>query len=175
MNMQKLISAGLTEQDINEYRNAFHMFDKNNTGVISGETLKAFYAQFGETFQDEDVKTMVTEFTGDPKANQINFTNFALNFHAKKHTWLGAFGDAFDLIDKDGTGKLEVNRLKEVMKLLGEDLTDAEATAMIKQYMENNECHLTRPPITYGVSIVEGLLKEDSDLQNVIDKLSIVD
>jgi chromosomal replication initiation ATPase DnaA len=48
-------------------------------------------------------------------------------------------------------------------------------TAMIRQYMENNECHLTRPPITYGVSIVEGLLKEDSDLQNVIDKLSVVD
>ena len=48
-------------------------------------------------------------------------------------------------------------------------------TAMIKQYMENNECFLTRPPITYGVSIVENLLKEDEDLQNVIDKLSIVD
>ena len=48
-------------------------------------------------------------------------------------------------------------------------------TAMIKQYMENNECFLTRPPITYGVSIVENLLKEDEDLQNVIDKLSVVD
>ena len=163
--MQKLISAGLTEQDINEYRNAFHMFDKNNTGVISGETLKTFYAQFGETFQDEDVKTMVTEFTGDPKANQINFTNFALNFHAKKHTWLGAFGDAFDLIDKDGTGKLEVNRLKEVMKLLGEDLTDAEATAMIKQcgtrdsFMANLSSIATGgvgtvPPVSSGMSMM---------------------
>ena len=48
-------------------------------------------------------------------------------------------------------------------------------TAMIKQYMENNEWFLTRPPITYGVSIVENLLKEDEDLQNVIDKLSVVD
>tara|TARA_R100000781_G_scaffold82977_1_gene51082 strand:+ start:1610 stop:1906 length:297 start_codon:yes stop_codon:yes gene_type:complete len=48
-------------------------------------------------------------------------------------------------------------------------------TAMIKLYMEKNECFLTRPPITYGVSIVENLVKEDKDLQKIIDKLSIVD
>ena len=51
MNMQKLISAGLTEQDINEYRNAFHMFDKNNTGVISGETLKHFMLSLEKLFK----------------------------------------------------------------------------------------------------------------------------
>ena len=88
MNMQKLMNAGLSEQDINDYRSAFQMFDKNNTGVISGESLKAFYAQFGSNFSDEDVKTMVTEFTGDSKAQQINFMNFAMNFHTKKTSWL---------------------------------------------------------------------------------------
>ena len=133
MNMQKLMNAGLSEQDINDYRSAFQMFDKNNTGVISGETLKAFYAQFGSNFSDEDVKTMVEEFTGDPKANQINFMNFAMNFHTKKTSWLGAFGDAFDLIDKDRTGKLEAHRLQEVMSMLGEELSDEEARVMIEK------------------------------------------
>ena len=133
MNMQKLMNAGLSEQDINDYRSAFQMFDKNNTGVISGETLKAFYAQFGSNFSDEDVKTMVEEFTGDPKANQINFMNFAMNFHTKKTSWLGAFGDAFDLIDKDRTGKLEAHRLQEVMSMLGEELSDEEARVMVEK------------------------------------------
>ena len=129
--MQKLMNAGLSEQDINEYRAAFQMFDKNNTGVITGESLKAFYAQFGSNFSNEDVKTMVEEFTGDSKAHQINFMSFAMNFHTKKTSWLGAFGDAFDLIDKDRTGKLEANRLQEVMSMLGEDLSDEEARVMI--------------------------------------------
>ena len=133
MDMQKLMNAGLSEQDINDYRSAFQMFDKNNTGVISGETLKAFYAQFGSNFSDEDVKTMVEEFTGDPKANQINFMNFAMNFHTKKTSWLGAFGDAFDLIDKDRTGKLDAHRLQEVMSMLGEELSDEEARVMVEK------------------------------------------
>ena len=131
--MQKLMNAGLSEQDINDYRSAFQMFDKNNTGVISGESLKAFYAQFGSNFSDEDVKTMVTEFTGDSKAQQINFMNFAMNFHTKKTSWLGAFGDAFDLIDKDRTGKLEAHRLQEVMSMLGEELSDEEARVMVEK------------------------------------------
>eukprot|EP00943_MAST-04B_sp_MAST-4B-sp1_P003282 g3282.t1 len=152
MNMQKLLSAGLSEKDINEYRSAFQMFDKTNAGVINGESLKVFYSQFGENFNDEDVKTMVTEFTGDPNATQINFTSFALNFHTKKSTWLGAFGDAFDLIDKDGTGRLEVNRLKEVMALLGEEITDAEAKVMIEKCSTRDSFMSTLSSIATGGS-----------------------
>lgn len=48
-------------------------------------------------------------------------------------------------------------------------------TAMIKLYMENNGSKLARSPITYGVSVIKSLLEEDEDLQNVIDKLSVVD
>ena len=48
-------------------------------------------------------------------------------------------------------------------------------TAMIKLYMENNGSSLNRSPITHGISVIESKIKEDADLQLVIDKLSILD
>lgn len=47
--------------------------------------------------------------------------------------------------------------------------------AMIMQYMRNNGSQLQRSPITYGVSAIEKQLEEDRDLQEVINKLSVVD
>ena len=47
--------------------------------------------------------------------------------------------------------------------------------AIIMQYMRNNGSQLQRSPITYGVSAIEKQLEEDRDLQEVINKLSVVD
>tara|TARA_R100001369_G_C3239710_1_gene153865 strand:- start:329 stop:625 length:297 start_codon:yes stop_codon:yes gene_type:complete len=44
----------------------------------------------------------------------------------------------------------------------------------IMQYMKNNDNQLQRSPITHGVSAIEKQLLEDSDLNEIINKLSIV-
>ena len=47
---------------------------------------------------------------------------------------------------------------------------------MIQQYMENNGLKFSRSPITYGIKVIDSLLKDgDDDFQKVIDKLSRVD
>lgn len=48
------------------------------------------------------------------------------------------------------------------------------STSMVMQYMRNNGSQLQRSPITYGISMVEKKLKDDSDLNEIINKLSIV-
>tara|TARA_R110000764_G_scaffold224859_1_gene314175 strand:+ start:91 stop:336 length:246 start_codon:yes stop_codon:yes gene_type:complete len=49
-------------------------------------------------------------------------------------------------------------------------------TQMIQQYMENNGLKFSRSPITYGIKVIDSLLKDgDDDFQKVIDKLSRVD
>ena len=132
MNTTKLLNAGLSEVDINDYRAAFSIFDTHLTSTINVQNLKAFYARFGKTFSDEDAATMIHEFTGDMSATQINFTNFALNMHQKKSQWGGAFSDAFDIIDKSGSGTLNAEDLKDVMAQLGEQLTDEAAAEMLR-------------------------------------------
>jgi calmodulin len=40
---------------------------------------------------------------------------------------------AFDVFDKDGSGTISADELRQVMKSLGENLTDAEIDEMIKE------------------------------------------
>ena len=49
------------------------------------------------------------------------------------------------------------------------------STNMIKKYLENNGSDLAKSPIIYGISQIEKKLEEDRDLQEVINKLSVVD
>jgi Ca2+-binding EF-hand superfamily protein len=74
---------------------------------------------------------MISEFAGDGKT-MIDFQTFATKMNGKKDMWGSAFGDAFDLIDSDKTGKISKEKLKAVMLTLGEKLTDEEAEEMVK-------------------------------------------
>ena len=84
-----------------------------------------------------------------------------------KHTGLSRE----DFFSKSQNGEIVLARQTMFYLCSNRGLT----TAMIKQYMENNGSKLARSPITYGVSAIEKLLDEDSDMQQIINKLSIVD
>ena len=82
--LEKLKKEGLTEEEIDEYRIAFCVFDTEGRGVISGRHLKETYGKLGVTFSDEDIKTMMKEFCGGDDVTQIEFPTFAITLHKKK-------------------------------------------------------------------------------------------
>jgi len=49
---------------------------------------------------------------------------------------------AFRVFDIDGDGLINANELRQTMYHLGEDLTDADVTAMIKLVDRNNDGHV---------------------------------
>jgi calmodulin len=130
--MATIAVPGLSPAEVNDMKAAFTIFDRNLKGGITKQTLTAFYAQFGLALSPEDVDAMLSEFTGDPNKKIIDFQTFAKKMHEKKNMWASAFGDAFDMIDDKKTGKITAPRLKQVMGILGEKLTDEEAEEMIK-------------------------------------------
>ena len=125
--MATIAVPGLSPAEVNDMKAAFTIFDRNLKGGITKQTLTAFYAQFGLALSPEDVDAMLSEFTGDPNKKIIDFQTFAKKMHEKKNMWASAFGDAFDMIDDKKTGKITAPRLKQVMGILGEKLTDEEA------------------------------------------------
>ena len=52
---------------------------------------------------------------------------------------IAEFRDAFILYDKDGDGQITIKELSEVLKILGQILTEQEIQAMIKQEGENEK------------------------------------
>ena len=129
--MASITVPGLKPAEVEDMKAAFTCFDKNLRGGLNKTTLATFYKQFGKELSDEDLTAMISEFTGDNKT-MIDFPTFAIKMNEKKSMWGSAFGDAFDLIDADKTGKITKERLQQVMMLLGEKLTDEEAEEMIK-------------------------------------------
>ena len=130
--MASISVPGLKPEEVNDMKAAFTIFDRNLKGGITKQTLTTFYGQFGLTLSPEDLDAMLSEFTGDPNKKIIDFKTFAKKMHEKQNMWASAFGDAFDLIDDKKTGNITAARLKQVMGILGEKLTDEEAEEMIK-------------------------------------------
>lgn len=47
--------------------------------------------------------------------------------------------EAFNIFDRDGSGTINADELRQVMKALGEDLSDAEIDEMIKEADKNGD------------------------------------
>lgn len=124
---------GLPEALLQEIRDTFEFFDKNGDGSISTEELGAVIKSLtGTAPPAEELQQMIREVDEDGDGS-LDFDEFVGLFAAMQ-----GGGDprqdlreAFAAFDKDGDGFITRTEIKEVMALLGEDMTDAAIDAMI--------------------------------------------
>jgi centrin-1 len=125
---------GINEEEIEELREAFNLFDTNGDGSIDPKELKAAMQSLGFEGKNHTVAQMINDIdkngTGD-----IDFEEF-LDLMTVK------LGDSdtpedvkkvFDLFDDDKTGFITIQNLKRVSKDLGESMSDAELLEMIER------------------------------------------
>lgn len=125
---------GLNEQEIEELREAFDLFDTDGSGTIDPTELKTAMESLGFKAQNETVFQLINDIdkngTGD-----IDFEEF-LDLMTMK---LGEgeteedIRKVFDLFDDDKSGYITLQNLKRVTKDLGENMTDAELLEMIER------------------------------------------
>merc|ERR1711865_44052 len=100
---KKKAKGGLTEEQIEEIREAFNLFDADNSGAIDVRELKAamralgFEVKMGEKDTHEDIEKV------------------------------------FKLFDDDNTGKISLRNLRRVAQELGENIDEEELQDMINQ------------------------------------------
>lgn len=124
----------LTDDQIQEFREAFSLFDKDGDGKITRQELGTVMKSLGQKPTDNELKDMINEVDIDGNET-IDFQEF-LTMMANKikdGDQEEELREAFRVFDKDGNGLISAAELKFVMANLGEKLTDDEVDEMIKE------------------------------------------
>jgi Ca2+-binding EF-hand superfamily protein len=151
----------LTEEQKQEIREAFDLFDTDGSGTIDAKELKVAMRALGFEPKKEEIKKMISDIDKDGSGT-IDFNEFLemmtakmVCFDALSHFDVALPDEhfcimltcslqserdpmeeiikAFRLFDDDETGKISFRNLKRVAKELGENMTDEELQEMIDE------------------------------------------
>eukprot|EP01147_Barroeca_monosierra_P000917 gene917-4178_t len=121
---------------IQEFREAFALFDKRGDGNIRVGDLGTVLRALGQNPTEEDVKKIQAEF--DPDGNndrRINFEEFLPILERvkekKPHGTQTDYIEGLRIFDKDGNGTISAAELRHVLTSLGEKLTDDDVDALL--------------------------------------------
>ena len=137
VNDVKTISSnhpGLSDDEVEELRQAFDLFDTDGGGTIDPKELRAAMRSLGLETKNQTVYQMIQDIDKDAKG-EIDFDEF-MELMTSKLAGSDTEEDVqkiFELFDDDQTGFITLHNLKRVANELGERMNDAELLEMIER------------------------------------------
>lgn len=128
------MSQNLTEEQITEFKEAFALFDKDNSGSISSNELATVMRSLGLSPSESEVTDLMNEIDVDGN-HKIEFSEFLalMSRQLKSNDSEQELLEAFKVFDKNGDGLISAAELKHVLTSIGEKLTDAEVDEMLRE------------------------------------------
>ena len=123
-----------------EYTQAFEVFDKDKDGFVTRQELKTIMRSLGQNPSEDDIEEMMVtaDANQDGKISYDEFMTLISN-QIKSSEDVDEMSEAFAVFDVDKDGFITKSELRQVMNRLGENLTDAQLTAMIKEADTDND------------------------------------
>ena len=130
---------GLTEEEIEEIREAFSMFDTEGTGRIDPKELKAAMHSLGFEKKSPTVYEMICDL--EDAGGDVDFNQFlaAISNKLGNRETRDGINKIFDLFDDDKTGTISIANIRRVAKELGETMNFEELKEMISRASSNGE------------------------------------
>merc|ERR1712072_1540469 len=125
----------LTEEQVEECREAFEMFDMDRSGAIDVRELKAAIKALGMDVSAEELKKMVSDVDKDGNGT-IEFPEFLGMMTAKmsQNASEEEIAKCFKLFDHDATGMITLKNLFHARSILGmDDVSDSQLENMLRQ------------------------------------------
>ena len=132
--------AELTEEQKQEIKEAFDLFDTEKQGTVDYHELKVALRALGFDVKKNDILAIMKEYDKQEKG-RLEYADFVEIF-AKKISERDPTAEivkAFKLFDEDKRGKIGLKNLRRVAKELGENLTDEELQAMIDEFDKDQD------------------------------------
>ncbi|CAD8147251.1 unnamed protein product [Paramecium octaurelia] len=128
---------GLTEDEIEEIKEAFNLFDTEGTGRVDPRELKAAMQSLGFDQKNPTIFNMIAELENE--GTDIDFDQFldAITSKLGNRESRDGINKIFDLFDDDGSNSINLNNLKRVAKELGETMTAEELGEMLERAASN--------------------------------------
>ncbi|KAH7126119.1 complex of Cambr and Cam [Dactylonectria macrodidyma] len=127
------MAASFSEQQIAEFKKAFSVFDADGNGQVTASEIGTVLRSLGQNLSDAELEGMVNGIDVD-KNGSIDFNEFLTIMAAKKENndLQEDLLDAFKTFDKDGSGTISRDEIRQVMLSLGENLTDDDINEMLQ-------------------------------------------
>jgi len=126
--------VALTDEQKQEIKEAFDLFDTDGSGSIDAKELKVAMRALGFEPKKEEIRSMIADIDKSGDGN-IDIEEFMTMMTVKmgQRDSKEEMMKAFRLFDDDESGKISFKNLKRVAKDLGENMTDEELQEMIDE------------------------------------------
>ena len=130
----------LSEEQRQEVREAFELFDTDKNGLIDPHEMKVAMRALGfDVKKDEAVKLIDDNSTdGSQQINMHTFTEIMTEKISERDP-RDEIQRAFQLFDNDNTGRISLKNLRRVANDLGENMADDELQAMIDEFDKDQD------------------------------------
>ncbi|XP_078313189.1 uncharacterized protein LOC144619408 isoform X1 [Crassostrea virginica] len=124
----------LTEEKKKAFQEAFEMFDNDKSGYINTRELLTVMRAFKQDPTQAEVQELMKKLDTNEngKIEYEEFEKYLVDHYKSPQESQDTMMEAFKLFDKDGSGEIDAEELKEAMMRLGDQLTQEEAEDMIK-------------------------------------------
>ncbi|XP_063694941.1 centrin-3-like [Bolinopsis microptera] len=125
----------LTNEQKEELREAFDLFDSDKDGVIDYHELKVAMKALGFDVKKAEVLKLLKDYDRDGSGNMYwdDFYDILKDKMLERNPE-DEVQKAFTLFDDDGTGSINLRNLRRVARELGENMSDEELRAMIDEF-----------------------------------------
>jgi len=132
--------SSLNHQELlQEFQEAFQLFDKDNDGKLNSDELGTVMRALGQNPTQAEIKNIVKEIGGSGMVDFQEFTTIMQRRMKTADSSEEQIKEAFKVFDKTGSGLIEINELKHVLTTLGEKLTAEEVDGVMKDADTDND------------------------------------
>ncbi|EAT43328.1 AAEL005222-PA [Aedes aegypti] len=124
----------LSQDQIEELREAFSLFDTNGDGTITCSELGTVLRSLGKNVSDAEVEELLKEVNVDHEG-MIHFPDFVamMSIRLRDFNSEEELKEAFRIFDRNGDGLISADELRAALQSFGEQLAEEEIEELLRE------------------------------------------
>ena len=127
----------VTPQILQKMKDSFDDFDDDNDGEIETQMLERAIRSFGLNPSNDEISDVLSDVSN---SNTVNFNTYAyIIYHmARSRDTEKELISAFQLFDKDGTGKIPLSLVRDILTKIKRPFTESQLETILKSLHNDN-------------------------------------